>query len=913
MLNICNRFPGAEHNTKLIEEADNPQSGALLPLYESELARQNIELSTLRERLASYEAELKLLAQILSKTNAELSNKRDLLHWITNSRSWKMTSPLRRLNFLNRRFHKSFRGSSCFVGALESPHESGTTSRYLRAEGWVFSTKARVILVEAFLDNISLGALPYGQPRPDVCSYPSQAPVNCGYHGELLIDDSFSGPRTFVLRVTDNRGNVKDYARKVFIGEGTGRQASTGLQIARQFTNSDDGAFNPFLRDDLSTAKRLLASMGKISLQSFLNSQSPIEIPQYERPVISILLVLYNRAELTLQCLYSILNGNSKPYEVIIVDNASTDETSDLLAQVKGAQIIKNERNVHYLLACNQASSKAQGEYLLLLNNDAQLQPHTVSAALETFESSKDIGAVGGKIILPDGTLQEAGNIVWNDGSCLGYGRGDSPFNPACMFRRDVDYCSAAFLLTKRDLFLTDGGFDEAYTPAYYEETDYCVRLWKRGKRVVYDPNATVLHYEFASSASGKTAIELQTKHRKIFASQHREWLEQQYPSTESILAARSRQRQGARRILFLDDRVPHIALGSGWPRSNRIIRELVKLGHFVTCYPLSFPQEDWSRVYEDIPPEVEVMINHGLPQLENFLSQRAGYYDRILISRPHNMAIVKSLLNRRPDLSAGAQIIYDAEALVSLRRIEQLRLRGNRVSASEREKMLDEEIKLADGCDKIICVSAREGQEFFRRGFKRVHTLGHGIELSPTPNDFAARRNILLVGAVHTSDSPNADSLLWFSQSILPKIRRKLAAVDFIIAGFVHPRVEERLQDNAHVQLKGQIKDLSDIYDHARVFVAPTRFSAGIPLKIYEAAAHGLPTVATSLAGFQLDWTNGEELLLADDDENFAAACIQLYRDQELWHRLRQGALNRVRLDCSPEAFSQTLKAIIH
>ena len=93
-----------------------------------------------------------------------------------------------------------------------------------------------------------------------------------------------------------------------------------------------------------------------------------------------------------------------------------------------------------------------------------------------------------------DGTLQEAGSLIWQDGSCLGYGRGDDPEQPEYMFRRDVDYCSGAFLLFRKQDFAALQGFDEAFAPAYYEESDFCIRLRKSGKRVVYDPRAVITH-----------------------------------------------------------------------------------------------------------------------------------------------------------------------------------------------------------------------------------------------------------------------------------------------------------------------------------------------------------------------------------------------------------------------------------
>src|SRR5262249_6159644 len=156
------------------------------------------------------------------------------------------------------------------------------------------------------------------------------------------------------------------------------------------------------------------------------------------------------------------------------------------------------------------AARVARGEVLLLLNNDTQVLPGTLESALATIRSDSGIGAVGARLVLLDGTLQEAGSIIWRDGSCLGYGRGDSPYAPMYMFRRDVDYCSGAFLLTPRKIWEQLGGFDERFRPFYYEETDYCARLWERGLRVVYEPKAVLLHYEFASSGSAKSATDVQ-------------------------------------------------------------------------------------------------------------------------------------------------------------------------------------------------------------------------------------------------------------------------------------------------------------------------------------------------------------------------------------------------------------------
>ena len=481
------------------------------------------------------------------------------------------------------------------------------------------------------------------------------------------------------------------------------------------------------------------------------------------------------------------------------------------------------------------------------------------------------------------------------------------------MFRRDVDYCSAVFLLTRREHFLADGGYDEAFAPAYYEDSDYCAVLWERGLRVVYDPRVSLLHYEFASSGSRAGAIELQNRHRKVFAEKHREWLRARRPfSADGALAAREHRRPGRKRILYVDDLVPHCDLGSGFPRSNRIIRELVRMGHSVTCYPTNESHEAWGEAYRDLPREVEVMLGRNPRGLAEFLAERAGYYDIVYVSRPHNMAEVRKLLARHPQLLAGAKIIYDSEAIFSLRELERLRLKGKSVSEREREERVAGEVRLAQGCHSVISVSEIEGREFARRGFGNVHTLGHCLDSSPTPSGFDQRSDFLFVGAVHEPDSPNADSVTWFGRRVLPLIQRELGdGVKFVVAGHASGDFFSGL-NNGKIKVLGRVEDLKGLYDRARVFVAPTRFAAGIPHKVHEAAAHGLPVVATTLIDRQLGWVDGEELLLADGAERFAAACVRLYRERQLWERLRANALSRVVADCSPERFSERLRAIV-
>ena len=648
------------------------------------------------------------------------------------------------------------------------------------------------------------------------------------------------------------------------------------------------------------------------ALQAFLTSDARLVLPTSDEPELSIILVLFNRAELTFPCLRALNENGQHSFEVILVDNASTDLTQLLLERTRGAHIIRNQTNTHFLLAVNQAAQKARGRSLLILNNDTEVLPGSIASALETLEGSSDIGAVGGKIILMDGTLQEAGSIVWRDGSCLGYGRGDNPSEPVYMFRRDVDYCSGAFLLTRKDLFDKLGGLDEAYKPAYYEETDYCLRLREEGLRTVYDPNAVVLHHEFASSVSTQEAIDLQASHRQILVDHHRDSLQTHYPPSETNTLKARFAGSGRPRTLFIDDRVPHPTLGAGFPRARRILLGLLERNHLVTFYPMAVLHEEWPQVYRSLPREIEVILGQGPELLEDFLGSRRDYYDTLMVSRPHNMKFLNPLIQRYPEWFRQTSIIYDAEALFTLRETGLRRLRGDEITEGEQHQLIGEEVALSRLADRVVSVSELEGKAFTDHGVKKVFVLGHSIEDAETLNSFQDRSGFLFVGAIHEEESPNGDSVLWFAEHILPRIQSALdSEVAFTSAGLNNSsRIRQLGSDR--IRITGSLDDLTDLYNRHRVFVAPTRFAAGVPLKIYEAAGRGIPVVATSLLAKQLGWRDGEHLIVADDAEAFASRCVELHTNLDLWETIRKGALERVQRDCSTESFESQLHAIL-
>jgi O-antigen biosynthesis protein len=647
----------------------------------------------------------------------------------------------------------------------------------------------------------------------------------------------------------------------------------------------------------------------KAKLQVFLSTGASLELPIYTEPVVSIILLFYNQAAMSLQCLETLaLGAGSIPFEVVIIDNASTDETSELLERINNAKIIRNPANLGFAGGCNQAVDLAIGKYLLFLNNDVELLPNSIKIMVDTFENGTNIGAVGGKLIFPDGRLQEAGAIIWRDGSNSGYGRYDDPLRPEYSYMKEVDYCSGALLLTPRHIFLSLGKFDTEYRPAYYEDIDYCLQLWRKGFRVVFQPFAVCIHYEFGSLGKAK-AFALQKKNQDKFIRKWQGIFVEFYPRVPSNIFPSREHKSNSKRILFIDDRILDYHLGSSYPRSFRILQVLADAGYRITFLPLQNTGMNPVITHLLQLKGIEVLYTKDDQKIDlvSFLKSRTDYYDITFLSRPHNMQeAINILLNHAKQTT----IIYDAEALFSLREIKYNELIGRHMTEAEKEKLIQNEVSLTTGASIVTTVTDNEKNIFMKYGAASPHVLGDIIEVNPTPASFDERRNILFVGRILENPSPNEDAVRYFVNQIFPLVR-KVVECEFYIVGTNNVKdIWDMESDCVHVIRK--VDDLIHYYNRCRLFVVPTRYSAGSPYKMIEAAAYGLPAVVTPLIAARLGWRENRDILVGHDAIDFGQKVIELYSNPNIFYSLRQNALDRIREEYNSDKFKINFENIL-
>lgn len=367
-----------------------------------------------------------------------------------------------------------------------------------------------------------------------------------------------------------------------------------------------------------------------------------------------------------------------------------------------------------------------------------------------------------------------------------------------------------------------------------------------------------------------------------------------------AILAFRwcSRSNRGLR-VLLVDAAVPSETTGAGHPRAKRLVDALAAIGAEVTVWAGAVPAAK----------QTSFRMAGGqrwLPSDADQLALEARWADAVIVSRPPVMQRYGALVEAKR--RRGAPLIYDAEAIFAMREVARRRLL-KLPGLDEAEASIAAELDLARTADRIIAVSESEADAFRSAGHRDVSVVSYASSLEPTPSGFERRRDFLFVGPVYGADTPNGDSLEVFASKVLPLIRRQVEGVRLRTVGHA---LADLPTDDEHIDKAGAVDDLAPFYNEARVFVAPTRFAAGIPLKVIDAAAAGLPVVMTSLLASQLGWRDGTEALVADEPEGFAAACVRLYTQPALWRTIREGALGAVARDFSHERFRASVADLL-
>ena len=624
------------------------------------------------------------------------------------------------------------------------------------------------------------------------------------------------------------------------------------------------------------------------------------------RSVVSIVIPVLNNAAMTHRSLRAIIEQTAPgSYEVIVVDNASDEDTRQMLGRVSGLRTIRNEKNAGFVGACNQGAAAAHGDFVLFLNNDTAVQPNWLPPLLGTFERFQSVGAVGSRLVYPTGRLQEAGGIIWSDGDGWNYGKHDSPDAPEFNYVREVDYCSGAALLLRRSVFDSLGGFDNRYAPAYYEDVDLAFRLRETGLRVLYQPASVVVHFEGATSGTDVATgfKSYQVSNRKKFQERHAEAIARQVRHDPELLRL-ARDRARGLRILVMDHMVPHHDQDAGSVRMMALLGIFLELGHRVTFLPDNLAP---IQPYTSDMQQMGVEVLYGALNGPEWIRDHRTDFDIVVLSRARFAAQYVPALRQSP---GGPAIVFDTVDLHFLREQRLAELEADPALARSAEKTRDLELGVMRQSDLVWVTSTHEadllGQHADLPPIGVVPTI-HSIRTGAP--GFHSRKNIVFIGGF--KHAPNEDAVHYFVSEIFPLVRRELHGVEFWVVGsHVPPSVLKLAAPD--VVIKGFVPQVEPIFDACRLSVAPLRYGAGVKGKITQSLAYGLPAVATPVAAEGLELIGGEHLLVATDPGEFAQHVIHLYRDEATWTRIRTAGRDHIARHLGYEAMRDRVRSML-
>ena len=611
----------------------------------------------------------------------------------------------------------------------------------------------------------------------------------------------------------------------------------------------------------------------------------------------SIIIPAYNQLNYTAHCILSIFRTNPvNSFEIIVADDCSNKDNYEVLRKIHpNVCVIRPPKNLGFLKNCNYAAKKAKGDHLVFLNNDCLPISGWLDNLIKVTKSDPSIGIVGSKLLNPDGSLQEAGGVMWKNATGWNYGRGRNSLSPEYNYIKEVDYCTGASFCVKKILWDMMQGFDEYFAPAYYEETDLSFRLRQKGYKTIYQPTSVTIHLEGISNGTDLSSglKKYQVTNRGKFLDRWKEILDREHFDNGDH-EKYARDRSGSKKhILFIDDHLPRYDQDAGSRQMMTYLKFFVKNGFQITFWPHD-QSYDESYAIELEQIGIEVISNQaGKVEFGEWIKKNGKYLDISFLSRPHVSVNYFDLIRE----NSLCRIVYYGHDL----HVERMNLQNRMVLNSYSEQTLNSVKQMEEECwdksDVILYPSIDEVISLREKYPNRsINVLpiecrsDEEIRASLTLNSFNQRNGLLFVGGF--SHLPNQDAVHWFFNEIYPQLKKKHPCLKVTIAGNA-PTEEIWDYSNEWIHVTGKVseEDLQSFYNKAAVVIVPLRIGAGVKGKVVEALRNGVPLVTTSI-GVQGLPGYEKAIEVADDSVQFAKAVLDLIGDECVWQDRRDAGI---------------------
>jgi GT2 family glycosyltransferase len=640
---------------------------------------------------------------------------------------------------------------------------------------------------------------------------------------------------------------------------------------------------------------------------------APLRMPKVEKPTVTVVVPVHNKFSVTYHCLAGLLlAANDVSFEVVVVDDGSSDETLKLGGIVENVRIVRNEQALGFVGACNAGVAAARGEYVVLLNNDTEVTAGWLDELVEAFGRFDNVGMVGSRLLYPDGRLQEAGGIVWNTGNPWNYGRGANPADPRFGYARQVDFLSGAAIMLPRAVWDEVGALSQEFAPAYFEDTDLAFKVRDAGYTTWYVPSSRVYHFEGLSNGTDVTT----TTGLKRFQEINRPKFQAKWASAVRHNGADGDQPDLAKdrgilgRVLFIDAEIPRPDQDAGSFATMQAMRLVQSLGYKVTFIPANVAYlGDYSEELGRMG--IEAIHAPFALSVAAFLEARGAEFDVVYITR---YGVAQQVLAPVRNFAPQAKVLFCNSDLHFLRHMRTAEISNDDADWARTIEIRDAELEVMRKVDVVLSYNEVE------HGLIRSHNMNETpiltcpwvveeVNSSEIPA-FTGRKGIAFLGGY--AHPPNAEAVEFFVANVIPVLRNKLPDVQFNIYGSNLPDSLKALADDV-INPVGFVATVDEVYFSNRLFVAPLLTGAGIKGKVLGAMAHGIPTVLSSIAAEGTGVRAGVEAIIADSVDEWVEAIVALYDHEAEWNRMSQASVAFTTKNYSFEHGRKLMTAAFH
>jgi GT2 family glycosyltransferase len=625
-------------------------------------------------------------------------------------------------------------------------------------------------------------------------------------------------------------------------------------------------------------------------------------------PRVTIVIPVYGQWYLTERCLIALARTEASYLaKIVVVNDKSPDNTLEKLKLYPKIEVHDLEHNLGFTLASNSGANGATSEYLLFLNNDTEPLPGFLDALLEVADNHLDVAIVGSRLIFPNGLLQEAGSIIWQDGSGHNYGRGEHADGPEYQMVREVDYCSGASLLVRNDFFISTGGFDSRYAPAYYEDVDLAFTARELGFRVVVAPRSVVIHHEGGSHgtniSTGVKASQV-VNHKKFFQKWSKTLELQPRQQEVPLRVAANRAKNINPILLFIDHDFITPDKDAGSLRSKGIMNACVELGYrivFVADSPNLFGEPA-----NDLRDE-SILVLGSQNDFQDFITEQYASVAAIFIAR---VEVAFKWLPQIESTCPEIPVIFDTVDLHHLRVSQHAKVINSQTLAMTASGIKRRELHVIKNTSATLVVNPKElGYLKNILPAASIFHLGLIYDLRDQNTDWSSRKGLSFIA--NFGHLPNVDGLAWFIDYIWPLLDEDLRGDGLRVIGLDPPR-ELLDRKQAGIEFLGYVPNTSIYLQQTRVSIAPLRFGAGSKGKVCEAWANGLPVVGTSVALAGMIEDSNDAYLVADSPSDFASMISMIYGNEQRWNSAQRGSSQILKRDYSSRSAKDRLEHVL-